>query len=373
MAKSKNKIGEITPKKVLLICGALTLFAVLIYMIPSRYEFDLAIGASATSTLSLIPQLPPIDKAAYNQKILAVSQIPKASSTPEFLSGATTTISNATSTKKLLWPAKIVYPNPGAILPWKRIIAFYGNFYSKGMGVLGEYPEDVMISKLNAELAKWNAADPLTPAIPAIDYIAITAQGTAQKDGKYRLRMPDSQLDRAVALAKKVNGIVILDVQVGLSDLPTELPQYEKYLSMPEVHLAIDPEFSMKTGAKPGSVIGTFSAGDINFAVNYLAKLVKDHNLPPKVLVIHRFTQDMVTGYSKITPLPEVQIVMDMDGWGSPAKKKGTYQHVIYPEPVQFTGFKLFYKNDLFAPSTHMLTPAELLSLTPQPLFIQYQ
>ena len=29
----------------------------------------------------------------------------------------------------------------------------------------------------------------------------------------------------------------------------------------------------------------------------------------------------MVTNYKEIKPLPEVQIVMDMDGWGEKAKK----------------------------------------------------
>ena len=81
----------------------------------------------------------------------------------------------------------------------------------------------------------------------------------------------------------------------------------------------------------------------------------------------------MITNYKAIKPLAEVQMVMDMDGWGNPAKKLGTYQYVVYKEPVQFTGFKLFYKNDLFAPSTRMLTPEDLLKLSPQPLFIQYQ
>jgi hypothetical protein len=64
---------------------------------------------------------------------------------------------------------------------------------------------------------------------------------------------------------------------------------------------------------------------------------------------------------------------MDMDGWGSQAKKKGTYNRVIAPEPVQFTGLKLFYHADLKAPSTGMLSMDEVLSLTPAPIYIQYQ
>ncbi len=207
----------------------------------------------------------------------------------------------------------------------------------------------------------------------AINYIDITAQGLPGKDGKYRLRMPDTQVDKALEIAKKVDGIVILDIQVGLSTLQQELPLLDKYWAMPNVHLGLDPEFSMKSGDAPGDVIGSFSAADINYASNYLAKFVDENNLPPKIIVVHRFTQKMVTGTPDIKPLPQVQIVMDMDGWGSPAKKLNTYQQFIATQPVQFTGFKLFYKNDLKPPSTRLLTPAELLKLTPRPSFIQYQ
>ncbi|KND50582.1 MAG: Phosphonate ABC transporter phosphate-binding periplasmic component [Parcubacteria bacterium C7867-007] len=284
--------------------------------------------------------------------------------------------STTSTTTPRLWPAKNaigVYPKQGAILPYKRIIAYYGNFYSTKMGVLGEYPPDVMIPKLKAEMAKWNAADPSTPTIPAINYIAMTAQESPGKDGMYRFRMPDSEIDKAVALAKQVDGIVILDIQIGLSTLQTEMPLLDKYLMMPNVHLGIDPEFSMKGGEAPGTVIGSVSSADVNFAINHLANLVKEHDLPPKVLVIHRFTNRMVTGSENIKPVPEVQIVMDMDGWGPPAKKLNTYEQFIVKQPVQFTGFKIFYKNDLKPPSTRLLTPAELLKLTPRPLFIQYQ
>ncbi|MDD5318900.1 MAG: hypothetical protein PHF79_03775, partial [Candidatus Pacebacteria bacterium] len=292
------------------------------------------------------------------------------------LSGTSTKSSTASSTKKIvphLWPVKTAYPIAGALLPFNRIVAYYGNFYSTKMGVLGEYPEAQMLQMLEGVVADWKAADPSTPVIPAIDYIAVTAQGSPGADGKYRLRMPDSQIDYAVQLAEKVHGLVFLDVQVGLSNVQTEIPLLEKYLQMPQVHLSLDPEFSMKSGAKPGTEIGTMDATDINFAANYLADLVKKNNLPPKILVVHRFTQRMVTNYKQITPLPEVQIVMDMDGWSSPARKLNTYQQFIFSEPVQFTGFKLFYKNDIKPPSTHMLTPAELLKLKPQPLYIQYQ
>ena len=328
-----------------------------------RYERE-ASNATSTSLLAKkAPVAPVLDTKAYDAKMLAVANYPAVTA-----STSSTTIANR------LWPAKgNPYPKAGAILPFHRIIAYYGNFYSTGMGVLGEYDAPTMLAKLKSTVAQWNAADPSTPAIPAIDYIALTAQGSPGKEGYYMLRMPDDQIDHAVDLANQVNGIVILDVQVGLSNLQRELPMLDKYLAMPNVHLAIDPEFSMKDGAKPGTEIGTFDATDVNYAAQHLAALVQKDNLPPKVLIVHRFTENMVTNYQNIQPLPEVQIVMDMDGWGDPAKKLNTYQRFIATQPVQFTGFKLFYKNDLKPPSTRMLTPQELIKLTPQPLFIQYQ
>lgn len=324
---------------------------------------------------------PRLDTAAYDRKMLALAHIDVASTTrtmstttpPGMVYITNQNASTSVSAPGKLWPTPAPYPKYGALLPDHRIVAYYGNFYSKGMGVLGEYPEEEMLAKLAAEKAAWEAADPTTPVMPAINYIAITAQGSAGKEGLYMLRMPDSQIDYALEVADKIGAIVILDIQIGFSSLEKELPLLETYLAKPNVHLGLDPEFHMVGEDPPGDVIGTYDARDINYAANYLASLVKEHDLPPKVLIVHRFTHDMVTNADKITPLPEVQVVMDMDGWGFGAKKINTYNSVVAPEPVQFTGFKLFYKNDLKPPSTRLLTPHEVLELTPAPSFIQYQ
>ncbi len=273
-----------------------------------------------------------------------------------------------------LWPvANQPLPLEGAILPFKRIIAYYGNLYSKNMGILGELPPNDLWTKLNGEIDKWEKADPTTPVQPAIHYIAVVAQSVPMKDNSYRMRMPSSQIDSALAIAKMGDAIVFLDVQVGLSSVEEEVPLLENYLKKSNVHLAIDPEFSMKNGGLPGEKIGTLDAKDINFCVDYLAKLVRENHLSPKILVVHRFTQGMITNYRNIRLQPEVQIVINMDGWGAPQLKLDTYKRYIQNEPVQFTGFKLFYKNDLKRPPHRMLTPDELLHLKPQPIYIQYQ
>ena len=306
---------------------------------------------------------PTLDKASYDAKMLALAHIANLASRS----------STASRPVRRLWPVRTVYPNAGAILPFHRIVAYYGNFFSKSMGILGQYPPPEVLRRLRASAKQWEMADPSTPVIPSIDYIVESAQGYPGPDHLYRFRMPYNQVDKALAMASQVHGLLFLDFQVGLSSLQKEIPRYEKYLTLPNVELSIDPEFTMKDGQRPGSRIGTVDASDINWAARYLAKIVRAKKLPPKILVVFRFTHDMVTNYQKIAPLPEVQIVMDMDGWGTPKKKIGTYKTVIYPDPVQFTGFKLFFKNDLRPPSTAMLTPPQILKLVPAPSYIQYQ
>jgi hypothetical protein len=271
------------------------------------------------------------------------------------------------------WPAKMPYPLPGAVLPFHRIVAFYGNLYSKKMGILGELPKNEMLKKLKEEVAHWQAADSSIPVIPALHYIAVTAQGAPGKDGKHRMRMPSGQIDTIINWANSIDALVFLDVQVGHSSVRDEVPPLEKYLQMPQVHLGIDPEFSMKDGHVPGKKIGTFSADDVNTAIDDLAALVKKYNLPPKILIVHRFTQGMITNYKQIKKVPEVQVVMDMDGWGDKTLKRSTYLLYIYKEPVEFTGFKLFYKNDTRTGTNQLYTPQELLKFTPKPIYIQYQ
>lgn len=280
-------------------------------------------------------------------------------------------LSNNDTTGK--WPAIAPYPLAGALLPYNRIIAFYGNLYSKKMGILGELPKAEMLKKLQGEVANWQAADSTLKTIPALHYVAVTAQGAPGKDSRHRLRMPFSQIDTIISWAKEINALVFVDIQVGHSSVKDEVPPLEQYLKLPNVHLGIDPEFSMKNGERPGSKIGTFTAEDINDAIDFLAAVVRKNNLPPKVLVVHRFTQGMVTGFERIKKLPEVQIVMDMDGFGDKILKRSTYLRYIYKEPVQFTGFKLFYKNDTKPNTSGMYTPEELVKFTPKPIYIQYQ
>jgi len=313
---------------IILLFGVSKLFGSVSYKAETNKQILTDTTETKTTTATIGSTITPLNTALYDQKLLEIANNP-----PDKIVYTTVkTIEkdkNGKSITKItkvpvspqptithLWPVKTVYPNAGAILPFSRIVAFYGNLYSTKMGALGAHPEAEMLQDLAAEVKKWQDADPNTPVVPALHYIAVVAQGDPGTDGKYRSRMPFTEIDKVMRMATKVNAIVFLDVQVGFSNVQTEVPLLQKYFKMPNVHLGIDPEFSMKNGIRPGKVVGTLDAADINFVSDYLANLVRENNLPPKILIIHRYTEGMVTNYQQIKTRPEVQFIMDMDGWG---------------------------------------------------------
>jgi hypothetical protein len=272
------------------------------------------------------------------------------------------------------WYPKMPDFPDGAVLPCSRIVAYYGHPNSTRMGILGEYPKDEMLRRLRSQVAEWERADPSTPVIPALHMVAVVAQGEPGTAGRYRTITADARVQEVYDWAREANGIFFVDIQVGTDDIRNILPRFEWILKNPDVHVGIDPEFMMKDGTVPGRKIGTMDASDINYASEYLAKVVREHNLPPKVLVIHRFTRRMVTNSQNIRLRPEVQVVIHMDGHGKmqgPMLKYDTYAHYVVQEPVQFAGWKNFYKHD--NEKGVMPTAADLMRLHPLPLYIQYQ
>ncbi|MFW6209939.1 MAG: hypothetical protein ACOC4E_00420 [Patescibacteria group bacterium] len=344
--------------------------------------------ALAATTSSPAPPAWPavLDRVAYDQRLLALADYDPPPVGTSTATGSAAMVGYdplpsqlvySSSTNVLVpgrdWPAAAPYPHGGAILPFQRIVAYYGNFYSTRMGILGELPPAQVLAQLASTSAAWESADPDTPVLPAIHYIAMVAQGEAGADGMYRAMMPDEHIEQAYDMAQEIDGILFIDLQVGYSSLSVELPKFREFLTRPDVHLAIDPEFAMSPGNPPGTVIGSFSAAEINDAIQYLDAIVTEYELPPKVLVVHRFTQNMVGTPSAIEPTPNVQVVIHMDGWGSRELKRSTYRRVVEPDPVQFAGLKIFYKNDRKPPSTGIFSPAEALELHPEPIYIQYQ
>ena len=272
------------------------------------------------------------------------------------------------------WPAGPT-PAAGAILPKSRIVAYYGNPHSRKMGVIGEYPEQQMLGMWDRTVASWKAADPKTPVVPAIHLVTVVAQGAPGPDGLWVRREDSTMIEKTYKWARSRNGILFLDIQAANSTVQKELPRLLPWLARPDVHLGIDPEFYMhyeREGARPSSKIGMMMASDVNYVIRTLDKLVTEKKIPPKILVVHRFTKKMVPDAENIRPTKNVQVVMHMDGWGPPWLKFDSYRDYVVAHPVQYTGFKIFYHNDT-KKGDALLTPRELLQLRPQLSYVQYQ
>ncbi len=270
------------------------------------------------------------------------------------------------------WPICIPIYKKQSLPPHNFIVAYYGTVEHAKMGIVGQYPQDEVVRRLNRQADEWKKELPDRTIIPAIQQIAVVAQNQPSNDNQYRRRVPFKIIDQAYRMARQANGILILDIQPGRSNVKEEVPFFKSYLLHPDVNLAIDPEFYMHGQKIPGQAFGHIKSSEINWCIQYLKDLVISKNLPPKVLIIHRFFKNMLIHDEKINLVPEVQLIIEMDGFGSPALKRNSYQNSVYKDPISFSGFKLFYKNDI-SYGKHMMTPKEVMSLFPAPVYVQYQ
>jgi hypothetical protein len=256
----------------------------------------------------------------------------------------------------------------GALLPASRIVAYYGNPLAPTLGRLGQFPPDEMIARLRRTAAFYAEADPSRPVKPALQLITPLAQGSPGEDGLYRARMSADLIEQVAGWAADNDLLFILDVQVGRSTVADELAVLRPYLSRPHTHLALDPEFAMGPGQVPGETIGSLDASDVNTAIDLLAELVDAEQLPPKVLIVHRFLPSMLTHADAIRSDPRVQVVIDIDGYGTPDAKISRYHAFVRDAGADFGGMKLFYEYD-----TPLLAPEDVLGLQPAPDVVIYQ
>jgi hypothetical protein len=256
----------------------------------------------------------------------------------------------------------------GSILPQYRVLLFYGFPGDANMGILGEYDMQRLMEMLYEQAAEYEAADPARPVKIAFEVIASVAQPEPLSDGSYLLDAPSALLDQYTEFTAANDLLLFFDLQVGRRTVQTEVEGLRPWLLNEHVHLALDPEFSMKEGQVPGTVIGSMKAADITWTQTYLADLTVEAGLPPKVLIVHQFTETMITEKDTLAPVPGVQLVIEFDGWGTPDLKRTGYAAMITHEPIEYNGIKLFYKQD-----QPLMTPQDVLDLSPVPDIVIYQ
>jgi hypothetical protein len=259
------------------------------------------------------------------------------------------------------------------ILPQNRVVAFYGAPQDPELGVLGESSPEVAARKLAGQARQY--ARPGRPVLPVVELISTLAQSAPGDDGMHRLRQSDVTIRRHLRAARAIKGLLVLDVQPGQADFFEEVQQLEPYLSQPDVGLALDPEWSVPRGTEPGTVIGTMDAQVVNEVAAYLARIVRLHDLPQKLLIVHQFTEDMITNRDQLDSTPEVALTVNMDGFGTAELKKGVYDRLSLPAVSgpdtlggPYNGFKLFFRED-----TGLMSPRDVLRLRPAPDVVVYE
>jgi LysM repeat protein len=255
---------------------------------------------------------------------------------------------------------------PGSLLANQRVVTYYGNPYTGLMGILGRYDPETVVAKLEEQTAEYAALSD-KPVQSALHFIATVAQASPGADGMYRNRMPMDLMEEWADLAERHGMLLIIDLQPGRSSVQEEVEAVMPLLERPNVHLALDPEFNMWGSQEPGQQIGHMTADEINWAVQKLSALVASKGLPNKILIVHQFTPNMIENKAGIITDPNVDIVIDMDGFGGQAAKIDRYDYV-QSVLVQFAGIKLFYQEDY-----ELLSPSQIMSLDPPPDLIIYQ
>jgi hypothetical protein len=249
-----------------------------------------------------------------------------------------------------------------------RLVTYYGTPQSENMGILGTMEPEEFMKKLKEQTQAYSDADPDRPAVPTIELITTMAQNEPGPDGDYVRMTSEENIETYVELAEKHDALVILDIQLGTDTVMNQVKMVEKWLKHPQVHLAIDTEFHVAEGEKPGEDLGQVDGREIQEAVEYVSKLTEKNNLPDKLVLVHQFTGHVLTHKDAIQPTNNVEVAINFDGWGPAADKQALYKKYIRDEPNQYGGFKIFYDKDV-----PVLTPEDVLKMDPSPAIVNYQ
>lgn len=335
-------------------------------------------GSSEASASPTPETTPPSAATPESEQTAEPEQAPDATATPEPTPEPTLTVAADSTIPR----AECYEPRPPEeehgldLLPAEerslfqqcQLIAYYGFPTEPLMGIAGEHEPDEMIRILNEQVEEFEEFNGFRTAIPALELIYAVAQGSETPDGTYLARMSDKMVQQWIGIAEEHDLILIFDIQMGASTVEAEIENLLPFLSNPRVHLALDPEFVTTPDMLPGLRIGGMEASEINRAQHILREVVEEHNLPNKILMIHQFIPEMILNKEQIEDVPGIDLVIHQDGFGSPEDKIANYDRYIAAEGAKHGGFKVFYQQD-----EPVMTPEQLMQLTPQPDVITYQ
>ncbi len=260
-------------------------------------------------------------------------------------------------------------PGGGFLVLPRLLVALYGNPLTSALGVLGEQGAEDGAVRIR-QIAEGFAATE-APILPTFEIITTVAAGSAGADGDYSNEMARDVLQPFIDVAAQEEMYVVLDLQPGRSDFLSQAMEYEEQLLNPHVGLALDPEWRLEPDQVHLDQVGSVDAAEVNQVVEWLANLVRENDLPQKVLVLHQFRLFMLQNRETIQAPPELQVIVQMDGQGAHADKYVTWDVITqgWQEMPWAWGWKNFYDEDIPGP----VTPTEVLQLVPTVVFTSFQ
>lgn len=255
-----------------------------------------------------------------------------------------------------------------SILAQHQIVSYYGNPYTELMGILGSDNLEAVADLLETHAARYDKLNGPLDVIPAIHLVYAVAQPHPTDNGLYLQYVDDETLDRYLALTEERGMLLFLDLQIGRSSVANEIEKVLPYLSRPNVHVALDPEFAVDSRYAPGDIIGSLTAADIDIAQRMLQDLVIAERLPPKLLMVHQFLDEMVLDSNTIDRFSGVELIIDVDGFGPAAVKRATYEEYARRPYAAHAAIKLFFEYD-----PDLMSEEDVLFLEPTPAVVIYQ
>jgi hypothetical protein len=253
-----------------------------------------------------------------------------------------------------------------SVFPDFRVVAFAGAPQARGLGVLGIGSPKRAAKRLRRRAKPYESGN--KPVLPAFELIATIALANPGPGGEYRRRQSKATIRRYLRAARRARDLLVLDIQPGRSTFIEEAKKLRGFLRKPEVGLALDPEWNMGPGGVPGERIGSVGAGMVNRVSRFMSKIVRKHDLPEKLLVVHQFTEAMIRNESGIKGPRGVAVTLNSDGFGTPAQKRARYRDLVPRGGSKHPGFKLFFQED-----TNLMSPAQVMGLNPRPEFVVYE
>jgi hypothetical protein len=256
------------------------------------------------------------------------------------------------------------------VFPRYRLVGYAGVTEEATLGRLGTGPLNQRVAEIERRAKAYAAGREI---LPVVEVIATVVQASSGLDGKHRERLTDAQIATYHEAARKHRAVMLLNLQPGRSEFIVEAKAFEKWLKEPDVGVALDPEWAMDPGQRPGGAYGYTTGAELNEVARYLGNLVKRYDLPEKVMVYHQVAPSVVRDESGLKDHEGVVVIKSADGLGPPEPKINTYSEVNKTTPsFVHAGFKLFFTEDR-ADGGRLMTPREVLALKPRPEYVMHE